>query len=240
VEFLTREQRNVLWSAVTASGLVGSEFSIMRRPNDLADDVSDSIDDIRTGYIIRHIPSGSTFNIVWHHDSGGILALGQFGDDPWVINHTANFEGMVDQARSWAERIPDWMATPDLWKSMPETVAIPGEFSQDLDNAAFTPAEQEAISARLRGISESIKKVYELTAEQLVEIDKKFEEAEKSSQRMGRKDWGMFFGGIIFSLILTDIITPGVAGHILIMIEHGIGHLFDGPNIGGVLSASQD
>jgi hypothetical protein len=56
---------------------------------------------------------------------------------------------------------------------------------------------------------------------------------------MGRKDWGLLFGGAVFSLILADVITPGMAGHILIMIEHGIGHLFSGPPT-GVLSAGQD
>lgn len=46
---------------------------------------------------------------------------------------------------------------------------------------------------------------------------------------MGRKDWGLLFGGAVFSLILADVIPPAVAGHILMMIEHGIGHLFSGP-----------
>jgi hypothetical protein len=57
---------------------------------------------------------------------------------------------------------------------------------------------------------------------------------------MGRKDWGMFFGGIALSLVLADIITPEVMGHIFMMIQHGIGHLFSGPATGGILSSGQD
>ena len=34
---------------------------------------------------------------------------------------------------------------------------------------------------------------------------------------------------------LTDIITPGMFQHILIMLAHGIGYLFPGPASGGVL-----
>jgi hypothetical protein len=41
-------------------------------------------------------------------------------------------------------------------------------------------------------------------------------------------------------LILTDVITPGVAGCMLMMIEHRLEHLFSGPDIDGTLAAAQD
>lgn len=42
--------------------------------------------------------------------------------------------------------------------------------------------------------------------------------------------------------MLPDIITPEVMGHILTMMQHGIGHLFMGnpPSFQGILSAAQD
>jgi hypothetical protein len=42
----------------------------------------------------------------------------------------------------------------------------------------------------------------------------------------------------VFSLILADVITPGIAGHILMMIDHGIGYLFMGnpPSVHGILA----
>jgi hypothetical protein len=44
--------------------------------------------------------------------------------------------------------------------------------------------------------------------------------------------------GGVFSLILTDAITPDIAHHILMMALHGLEHLFLGgkPNIRGALS----
>ena len=58
------------------------------------------------------------------------------------------------------------------------------------------------------------------------------EHAEKASRRMGRKDWITLFNGAVFSLILTDTITPDTAQHIILMAVHGISHLF---GIGGPL-----
>ena len=132
------------------------------------------------------------------------------------------------------------MDTPDLWElSRSGGGLILGELTPDSANTPFTPDEQTAISAQLKAIADSIKNTYELTAEQSAKLDEKFDEAEKASRRMGRKDWGLLFGGAVFSLILTDAITPGIAGHILMMIEHGLGHLFGSRPSSGVLSAGQ-
>lgn len=152
---------------------------------------------------------------------------------------TRNLDDLVGRVRSWAKDIPGWMDTPDLWKSMPDTSSIPGELTPESDNTPFTADEQKAISDQLKEIAESVKKTYELTAEQSAKLDEKFEEAEKASRRMGRKDWGLLFGGAVFSLILADVITPGVAGHILMMIEHGLGYLFGGPPVGGTLATGK-
>ena len=133
------------------------------------------------------------------------------------------------------------METPDLWESMPDPAAIPGALTPDSGNTRFTPDEQTVVSAQLKEIREAVKKTYELTAEQSKHIDEKFEEAEKASRRMGRKDWGMFLGGTLLSLILSDSITPAIMGDILMMLQLGIGHLFMGasPSVWGILSAGQ-
>jgi hypothetical protein len=95
-----------------------------------------------------------------------------------------------------------------------------------------------AITGQLAAIKEQIKKTYDLTAEQESKIDARFEEAEKASERLGRKDWILLFGGAVFSLILADIITPDIAQHVLMLTVHGLGHLFLGgpPPVRGILS----
>ena len=63
-------------------------------------------------------------------------------------------------------------------------------------------------------------------------MESRLEHAEKASRQMGRKDWITLFNGAVFSLILTDTITPDTAQHIILMALHGISHLF---GIGGPL-----
>jgi hypothetical protein len=226
VDILAKAQRNALWRALAASGLHLGDFSYSPV---LWED----------GATISHAPSASKFTI--HRKAEQYTYSSRVGDDPPAFTvSTRDFDNIVDWIIHWGREASDWIDTPDLWKSIPEAASVPGELTPDSGNTNFAPAEQAAISAQLKEIAESVKKTYELTAEQLAEIDRKFEEAEKASQRMGRKDWGMFFGGIALSLVLADIITPEIMGHVFMMIEHGIGHLFSGPAVGGILSAVQD
>jgi hypothetical protein len=161
---------------------------------------------------------------------------------PVFFDSARNFDDLSGKIAAWAKDIIKWVDTPDLWKSMPDPAAIPGELTPDSPNTPFSPDEQAAISAQLKEIKEAVKQTYQLTAEQSAELDKKFDEAEKASRRMGRKDWGLLFGGAVFSLILSDAITPGIAGHILMLMEHGLGHLFMGnpPSVRGILSGGRD
>lgn len=151
---------------------------------------------------------------------------------------------VVASLRQWADLVAKWMDTPDLWEISRQggSDSIPGQSSPDSTNTPFAPNERELISDQLKTIAEGIKKTYDLTVEQAEKIDQKFEEAAKAAERMGRKDWGLLFGGAVFSLILGDVITPGIAGHILMLVEHGIGYLFMGgpPHVGGILSGGQD
>jgi hypothetical protein len=226
VEIMSKSQRNALWRALAENGLHLGEFSY--DPKFREDGIS-----------VYHIPSQSIFKI--YSKGYQFTFTSQVGDDPAAVTITTrHFENIVEEVGRWGREAAEWMETPDLWKSVPDSASIPGELTPDSGNTNFAPAEQAAISAQLKEIAESIKKTYELTAEQSDAIDKKFEEAEKASQRMGRKDWGVFFGGIALSLVLADIITPEIMGHIFLMIQHGIGHLFSGPAAGGVLSAGQD
>ncbi len=94
------------------------------------------------------------------------------------------------------------------------------------DNRRFTIAEQTEIANQLRMIKESLKQNFKLSAEQIERVEDRLNEAEEASRRLGHKDWILLFSGAVFSLILTDIITPDVAQHIFTAFIHGAGHLF--------------
>jgi len=128
--------------------------------------------------------------------------------------------------QSWANQVAEWQETPDLWELRHNWKFLGEQQYEDSTNATFSPEEQDAISVQLAAIKESVKKTYALTAEQEAKIDAQFEEAKQAARRLGRKDWILLFAGGIFSLILTDVITPDIAQHILMMATHGLAHLF--------------
>jgi hypothetical protein len=105
------------------------------------------------------------------------------------------------------------------------------------DNSRFTVAEQYEIASQLRMIQESLKQNFTLSAEKMERVQERLDEAEEASRRLGRKDWILLFSGAVFSLILTDVITPVAAQHVFTMLIHGVGHLFisDGGPIAGAL-----
>lgn len=219
MEVLGKLQRNALFMAVNESGLPADDFLYEGVPS-LDPGLKDEI-------YIRHKPSGSQFEIYTEPGASVFTYAWQVGNDPWVsMDIHMNFSVIAEHVSTWAGEVAEWLDAPDLWKSMPDPGAIPGALVPDSANTPFTPDEQAAISAQLKAIAEAVKQNYQLTEEQSAKLDEKFAEADKASQRMGRKDWGTFFGGIALSLVLADIITPDVMGHIFILIEHGIGHLF--------------
>lgn len=230
---ISKRRRNALFEAVGQSGLPADEFSYAEIPG-FSREISDKVE-------IVHTSSDSRFIIYPDRESDSFHYASRVGDDPWAeMNVWTDFNVIAIEVRNWSKELDEWIDSPDLWRSISDTATIPGELTPDSANTPFSHDEQAVISVQLREVAESIKKIHELTAEQSAEIDKKFEEAEKASQRMGRKDWGTFFGGIALSLVLADIITPAVMGHIFMMIEHGIGYLFGGPPAGGILSGGGD
>jgi len=230
----SKDQRNEIYRAVASSELDLAECDFAS--------LAPVVLDLAGAVEITHVPSESEFRIVNSIGIGRFSLQSKFGDDPLPpVDVAISFKDILSKVRVWADKVAEWVDTPDLWKDRPVLGGIPGDLSPETDNTAFTPDEQALVSVQLREIREAVKKTYELTANQSEHIDEKFEEAEKASRRMGRKDWGMFFGGALLSLILSDTITPAIMGDILIMVQHGIGHLFmGGASVRGILSAGQD
>ena len=78
----------------------------------------------------------------------------------------------------------------------------------------------------MKEIKGYVRKTYSLSAEQFSHVEARLDEAERASRRMGRKDWLLLFSGTVFTLIITDLVTPDVAHHVFVMALHGLGHLF--------------
>lgn len=66
-----------------------------------------------------------------------------------------------------------------------------------------------------------------MSDEQMAQVTSRLDQAEHASHRVGRKDWIILFLGGIFSLILTDLITPHTAQHIFVLLIEGVSRLYE-------------
>jgi hypothetical protein len=200
---LIKDQRNAIFRAIAAGKLDPAECEMGEAPR----------------LVIRHSATKSAFKV------GASLLSIKIGDRPTTMIRYHSFSDILERIQPWAEDVVEWRDTPDLW-ALRHNWKFLTDQNEGSPNALFTPDEQNAISSQLSAIKESVKKTYALTAEQESRIDAHFDEAEKAARRLGRKDWILLFAGGIFSLILTNVITPDIAQHILMMATHGLEHLF--------------
>jgi hypothetical protein len=141
-----------------------------------------------------------------------------------VLSETRKWISKVEKL---AKEVEQYESTPDLWGELNQSKSFfANQGGRSAANAPFTESEQADISIQIKQIKDYIKASHQLTAEQISEVDAKLDHAEEASRRMGRKDWLVLFNGAVFSLILTDLITPQTAQHVILMTIHGLSHLF--------------
>jgi hypothetical protein len=111
----------------------------------------------------------------------------------------------------------------DLWGEFKrDSGLLAGDRELDIENTPFSSTEQAEISARIRQAKDYITSSRELTGDQVAQVEARLDHVEEASRRIGRKDWLMLFNGAVFSLILTDLITPPAAQHIIMLTSHGL------------------
>ena len=164
---------------------------------------------------IEHSSSRSYF--VLRKESDGVFSGRTLvGEDPPEQFDRSTWDEALGYVFRWAEEVAYYENTPDLWTELQRAKeALTSGEAGALQNTPFTPAEQAEVSNQLREIKASLKENSELTTEQISRIEDRLDEAEKASRRLGRKDWLLLFSGTIFTLIVTDCLTPDVAQHIL-------------------------
>jgi hypothetical protein len=140
-----------------------------------------------------------------------------------------DFDNIMLYLTDWANDVRSIIETPDFWEDLRGSRELIADIQHgDTGNAAFTQDEQKQIADQLQEIKGQLREQFGLTTEQLAQIEERLDEAAEASTRIGRKDWLLLFGGTILNLIVTDTITPGVAGHIFRTVVQGVIHLFTG------------
>jgi hypothetical protein len=209
---LEKFQKNAIFREIVEGGLDPIEC-------ELAEDA----EEVR----IRHLPSGSFF--ILGGDARRYAGRYVVGDSALSRPYEASWAMVPKEILRWAREVKQDVDTPDLWAELQrERQILTGARYQAVENTPFTADEQAEIAEQLRDIKEYLKKTYSLSSEQMSRVEARLDEAEAATRRMGRKDWLLLFCGVMFTVIVTDLLPPEAVQHILAMALHGLDHLLRG------------
>jgi hypothetical protein len=184
--------------------------------------------------IIRHEKTKSLLGIVdigserfaaWARVDTRKMGADFFSRQRIHCSNELDWKEVIKFVQEWVDEVKE--TRHDLWEQLHHNrELLDGEPGQNIENTPFTHDEQVEISARIKQAKQYVHASGELTSEQVSRIETRLDHAEEASKRIGRKDWLMMFNGAVFSLILTDTITPPMAQHIFTLVVHGLGHFF--------------
>src|SRR6266849_10987441 len=118
--------------------------------------------------------------------------------------------GVTEQLTDWARRI-HLAVTPDQW----DQVALRRQLVARADageNTLFTEAERVEIAAQLKALRNELGEQGKLTEDIKAALD----EAEKASNRLGRKDWKAWLLGTVTGLVIAGTVDREVGNHVVI------------------------
>lgn len=209
---LAKWQRNTIFEAIDAAGLDARECTF-------------DYDD--TGGRITHVPSESSFLL--EGDAGHYTSTEVVGEDSSGPSESFSWTKVQERVRRWAEKVKQDVDTPDLWGELQrEREILTGPRHDDVENTPFTSDEREEIAEQLRQIKELVKKTYSLSEAQMLTLEAKIDDLEAAAGRIGRKDWRLLFCGVMFTVIVTGLLSPEAVQHILVKVLHGLENLFGG------------
>ena len=224
VPFFAKEQRNSVFEALIEAGM---------NPADCKFEVSNS-----HAHIV-HTTSESFITFYSQMVNNGTQLCNYFGAR---IGEAAPYSKAVytrftdrtirNLVVSWVSRVQKDLDVPDLWGDFRSARELLSQSSQETaSNTPFSLDEQAQITRHLKQISEYMRVTYALSNEQMSRIETRLDEAEVAARRIGRKDWLLMFLGILFSLIITGLVTPTAVEQIFAAMLHALRHLFgDGGN----------
>lgn len=208
---ITKIQRNSLLEAIAKTDLNVSDFDL----------IVSSASDVR----IIQISTGSYFRVAEIYK--GYLIDRQVEGYPKENHYPNKWAEVWRLANSWLADIIRDVTTPDLWdelRSQREFLSEAGYGASP--DRPFAADERGEIAVQIRQIKEFLRENASLTGDQMSDIEKRLDEAEEAASRVNRKDWLLLFLGIMFTLIISGLLTPETVQHVLGMAIHGLSHLY--------------
>ena len=97
---------------------------------------------------------------------------------------------------------------PDLWNGYQQATTFNESLTaDDIDNRPFDQTERELITTALDDIKAQLVSMHHWNHQQVAIIDEQFEQMETSLDRIGTKDWKLFFYGALTSVLVNLSVT---------------------------------
>jgi hypothetical protein len=175
--------------------------------------------------------SGSEIRFSYIKDNRRVWRLTAYVEDgtKHQFNVSPEIDNVLIYIERWAQEVRLVLDTPDYWaEAQKRRELIDSIRLEESSNTFFNQDEQRQIVAQLQQVQTQMGSQFELTTEQVEQIRVSLDHAAEASKRMGRKDWLQLFGGSIFTLIITDMVSPAIGGHIFATVVQTLIHLFTG------------
>ena len=217
---LTKARRNEIYIAIAEGGLDPATCTL---------GTSDE-----TRFVITHESTASWFTCsdlplgryaTTAADASLIMAI---GTDPGTYLPVIRPDDMIRHLKKWAADVAEYERALDLWELGSAAAALREVTALETgSNTRFTAYEQREIDKQLTGIQDYVSDHFELTADQISNIKERLSELAEASKRVGRNDWVLMVEGAAVSLIVNAAVPQHlVVQTMLLMIVHGLGHLF--------------
>jgi len=212
---LRPKQRNELFKVIEEMDFDPVEFEWRNADGEWA-----GYDHFYTTPALVHKPTGKVFALAllpegrpWVGVHGPWAVLSTPGEDgPRSVREYVSWADVLKEARQWLHRIRE-DSGPDLWALAAEQQKLLGS-GEGLPNTPFSPEERTRLFATLDQLRLDIAKTQQLDAKQAAALGTIVEEGKRAAERLGRKDWIMYFLGTVTSVAISAAFAPEQARHL--------------------------
>ncbi|MDO9633393.1 MAG: hypothetical protein Q7I92_15965, partial [Humidesulfovibrio sp.] len=103
-----------------------------------------------------------------------------------------------------------------------------GFVTEDQTNAPFTSTELEQISESIEEAKKQVHLISGISNEQAELILNKLDEMKNASNRLGRKDWANFVGGLLTNVAVAAAFTPAITKELFSIVNNAFTWFFSG------------
>lgn len=165
--------------------------------------------------VLKHKRSGYFF--VFDYSATGHSALYSPGSDARVARRpTHTWPSQLSCVIEWLKHLKREIEAPDLWGAVAqERKLAEAASSSETPNSAFTPEEQQSLTAKIHEIEKYVIETHSLTGEQAEFVKRRLDYLVDSAKRLGRLDWANVTQSVLITIVLQTAIPPDATRELL-------------------------